>query len=207
MACGRPERPSDGTAMLRGCAVPMAPLLAPLGAVQTHSWRGRVYQRLSPVCRAEKHTVRFDRQRPVRCRHVADLRHSPSSTPAPWTLTRPTAARTRNGHERILAGPSAKLWEQVHAFHDRARRGVSSPSSCARTVRAARPRPPRRRGRRRVTARTSRAVACTSRPPCAAARRRRRAARASTRAQQARLGVPGPLLGRSSGHETARSPQ
>ena len=119
LACGRPERPSDGTAMRRGCAVLMAPLLAPLGAVQTHSWRGRVYQRLSPVCRAEKHTVRFDRQSPVRCRHVVDPRHCPRPTPAPWTLTRPTAARTRNGHERILAGPSAKLMGQVHAFHDR----------------------------------------------------------------------------------------
>ena len=116
LACGRPERPSDGTAMRRGCAVLMAPLLAPLGAVQTHSWRGRVYQRLSPVCRAEKHTVRFDRQRPVRCRHVVDPRHCPRPIPAPWTLTRPTAARTRNGHERILAGPSAKLMGQVHAF-------------------------------------------------------------------------------------------
>ena len=106
LACGRPERPSDGTAMRRGCAVPMAPLLAPLGAVQTHSWRGRVYQRLSPVCRAEKHTVRFDRQRPVRCRHVADPRHCPRPLQDPWTLTRPTAARTRelplHGHTHPL---------------------------------------------------------------------------------------------------------
>ena len=106
LACGRPERPSDGTAMRRGCAVLMAPLLAPLGAVQTHSWRGRVYQRLSPVCRAEKHTVRFDRQRPVRCRHVADPRHCPRPLQDPWTLTRPTAARTRelplHGHKHPL---------------------------------------------------------------------------------------------------------